>query len=518
MNQINIYLSFYLLIISLILLAIVLYSSRLKNIAGKNTFILLCITILMYTFGYAMELNFSKLNVMMFWNYFQYLFIPFIPALWMVFAIQFTEKDHLLNAKTYVLIYSIPVITSILRFTNGYHHLLYKSITLNDNSFFYVLKAERGIWYYVHFIYATMIIIISGLMYLQLYLKTNSKLRSQALIMFYASVFPWAAYAIMIFFRFPYNIDLSPFFMSFSIILLIVGFFRFNLLSIIPIARDKVFECSKDGIIILDNNYTVIDYNDKAKDIIINLGSKSMGENIKQYINGYTSITSAYKSSQESQFKISKDGVDYFYDVKCLKINDKKENTIGFMVFLQDTTELTNSLVKLNYYASTDSLTGVYNRRYFSKQAEDKIIYARECRLPLSFMILDLDNFKKINDTYGHLVGDEVVIHVSKILQNNMQKTYLLGRYGGEEFIILLPETKIEEAVEVAEQLRIKIEQSEVSFHDQTIKVTASFGVSGVDLVQEEDLNTFLKYADKALYTAKESGRNRVKKNSINLN
>lgn len=146
------------------------------------------------------------------------------------------------------------------------------------------------------------------------------------------------------------------------------------------------------------------------------------------------------------------------------------------MVFLQDITELTNTLIKLNHYASTDSLTGVYNRRSFAKKAEDKILQAKTYKLPLSFMILDLDNFKHINDTYGHLLGDEVVIHVSNVLQNNIKQNYILGRYGGEEFIILMPETNIEEAVDVAEELRQKIEKSPVSYNEQIIRVTASFG------------------------------------------
>lgn len=516
MTNINIYLSFYLLIVSLILLVIVFYSTRLKNIAGKNTFILLCTATLIYTFGYAMELNFIKLNTMLFWNFIQYLASPLLPALWLTFALQFTEKDHILNKKTYALIYTIPIITMILRYTNNYHHLLYKNSTVYYNNYFYVLSSERGVWYYVHFVYATLIIIFTSIMYFQLFLKTNSKIRSQALLMFYSSIFPWAAYAIMIFLRFPYHIDFSPFFLSISTLLLLVGFFKYNFLSIIPIARDKVFEWSKDGILILDDDYSVIDYNEKAKEIIISLGSKSIGDNIKQYLNGYTSITSAYKTSQESQFKISKNGTDYYYDVKCLKINDKKNNVLGFMVFLQDITELTNTLIKLNHYASTDSLTGVYNRRSFAKKAEDKILQAKTYKLPLSFMILDLDNFKHINDTYGHLLGDEVVIHVSNVLQNNIKQNYILGRYGGEEFIILMPETNIEEAVDVAEELRQKIEKSPVSYNEQIIRVTASFGVSGVEYVENEDLNTFLKYADKALYLAKQNGRNCVFRNNIN--
>lgn len=156
-----------------------------------------------------------------------------------------------------------------------------------------------------------------------------------------------------------------------------------------------------------------------------------------------------------------------------------------------------------------DYLTGVYNRRYInkrlSKDVERNLI---EC-LPTTILMADIDLFKNINDTYGHLIGDRILIDFAAILEKNIRKNSdWVGRYGGEEFIIVLNNTYIEEGVKVAEQIRGLVEKMDFNYDDLNIKITASFGVYEVS--KNEDVSDIIKNSDKKLYIAKMTGRNKT--------
>jgi diguanylate cyclase (GGDEF)-like protein len=165
--------------------------------------------------------------------------------------------------------------------------------------------------------------------------------------------------------------------------------------------------------------------------------------------------------------------------------------------------------------AITDSLTGLYNRRHFNKLADDEINRAIRYSRPLSVMMIDIDFFKRVNDTYGHINGDEVLKAIACIAKDKLRVTDMLARYGGEEFVVLLPETAGQDAVTVAERLRSQIESATVEGDNCHIKVTASFGVSDClerqkGKPQEKLLTDFIAGADHALYASKNAGRNRV--------
>jgi diguanylate cyclase (GGDEF)-like protein len=168
--------------------------------------------------------------------------------------------------------------------------------------------------------------------------------------------------------------------------------------------------------------------------------------------------------------------------------------------------QLTKELEKL---ANTDPLTGVWNRRYFLNLCEAEINRACRYNRLFSVLILDLDHFKKINDIYGHAVGDEVLIAMTIIVQNSLRKVDFLGRFGGEEFVVLLPETNLDMAVNVAERIRDSLEKTVIPIEEKQVKITASIGVSTYQL-EDQKIDVVLQRADQALYQAKNQGRNRV--------
>ncbi|MDD4954514.1 MAG: GGDEF domain-containing protein [Candidatus Omnitrophica bacterium] len=156
-----------------------------------------------------------------------------------------------------------------------------------------------------------------------------------------------------------------------------------------------------------------------------------------------------------------------------------------------------------------DSLTETYNRRYFVMRFMEEFERAKSFSLKLSALMIDVDNFKKINDTYGHLVGDAVLKEIAKIIKENIREIDSLSRFGGEEFALILPETDKMAAIVVAERIRSKISQQIIKAFDETLGVTISVGVSNFP---QNTLysDVLMETADKALYQAKNSGRNKV--------
>jgi diguanylate cyclase (GGDEF)-like protein/PAS domain S-box-containing protein len=164
---------------------------------------------------------------------------------------------------------------------------------------------------------------------------------------------------------------------------------------------------------------------------------------------------------------------------------------------------------KVQKLAITDALTGLYNRRGFFELGPREIERALRFGRPLTAIMLDIDHFKVVNDTYGHSVGDQVLSNVATLCSSNIRKVDILGRYGGDEFSLLLPETDTFTANSVAERLRAIIEESGVMVDASLVKVTISLGVTRAT-ADIEDLEALLRRADKALYAAKQGGRNRV--------
>ncbi len=166
----------------------------------------------------------------------------------------------------------------------------------------------------------------------------------------------------------------------------------------------------------------------------------------------------------------------------------------------------------LSNAASFDPLTDCYNRRELSRMLDHNIANANRYNKDLSVIMLDIDFFKKVNDTHGHQAGDEVLKKVSAILKDTIRTSDYIARYGGEEFVIVLPDTKLSRAIELADRLRGIIEDMDIPKDESniadTIKVTSSFGVAG--LKKNGTQETMIKEADANLYKAKESGRNTV--------
>ena len=176
------------------------------------------------------------------------------------------------------------------------------------------------------------------------------------------------------------------------------------------------------------------------------------------------------------------------------------------------TTNDIKDLAVLKQESITDALTGLRNRRYFDQRISEEVALSTRYKLPLTLMLIDVDHFKKINDTYGHTVGDEVLQTLSKIIQNVVRDSDIVARYGGEEIVIITPNRTKEEAAILAERLREKVEQTKVATiatTQEVVQVTISIGLCSLSPIIT-DKEALLEESDQSLYLAKKYGRNRV--------
>jgi diguanylate cyclase (GGDEF)-like protein len=166
--------------------------------------------------------------------------------------------------------------------------------------------------------------------------------------------------------------------------------------------------------------------------------------------------------------------------------------------------------VLLQELAVTDTLTGLPNRRGIEEWAGRQMSCATRHEFPFHVAIADLDHFKLVNDTYGHEVGDKVLVKFAEILRANCRTSDLCGRMGGEEFLLAFTHATDENAGLFAERIRGQLEATEFRFKEHAVKVNANFGVAGRDGMKTSDINSLISRADVALYSAKRRGRNRV--------
>jgi len=197
-----------------------------------------------------------------------------------------------------------------------------------------------------------------------------------------------------------------------------------------------------------------------------------------------------------------KDGTFYWLETMIYPIYNSDDEKIGYTAISHDITDKK----RVEELSMTDQLTQLHNRLYLVNNFGSEIKRAKRYYYPFSVIMVDIDHFKEVNDTYGHDVGDTVLFSVASILQKNIREIDVLGRWGGEEFLILSPHTQIEEGEILAEKLRKAVEEHEL----ETIgHKTCSFGVAVFNL-QDESFKEVVKRADEALYRAKNNGRNCV--------
>ncbi len=486
---------------------------RRKNAGSPAKWLSLCMSgAAIYCFGYAMELSSGTLPEMMSWIRFQHLGIQVLAPTWLLFSLHISGRQNLITTSRLFVFLSIPLFLFFSAQTLGGLNLFHLSPRIVTSGPFPFFTYDRGLVAWISVTYLTFCVTASTFIFSVMYLGSTPLFRRQVMLFILGSLIPWIAMIIYMFKAAPQGLDLNPFALSLSGVIFSLALFRYRLLDIVPLARDVIFENMGDGVLVADNRGRMIDFNPAAGRMIPEIDRNSIGSPLKEIMAPYPELILHLDDdpAESIDIRISRGEITKYYKCSVSLLTGANVGSAGRIIIFSDISRIRHLMDQLEEQAALDGLTGVYNRRHFTELAVREIYRFHRFGGALSMIMLDLDHFKNINDSFGHSAGDAVLKAASKTLEETIRKTDIIGRFGGEEFIILLPETGPDSAAELAEKLRDRLERLAVSFQDRTFNVTASFGVTGVVSPDKTSLEELFECADRALYEAKTFGRNRV--------
>jgi len=494
--------------------ALSVYSVLNFRTSGARSYACLMACVSIYSFGYAFELYHTTLRWILVASKIQYFGISFIPILWFMVAACYAGYWKRIPRILLPLLFVIPVFTLLFRLSNEYHQLVYKAVALNESGPFPVLSITRGMWYYINTVYAYSCLIAGNICFVAMAIKTIGPYRKQAVTLVAVSLLPWVADIIYQRGLSPWGMDLAPF--AFAIVgpVLAWGIFYLRIFDFVPIARDTIFDFMDDPVIVFDTVDRLVDYNQAAGSIFEALDKRAIGIGAEIVFDGHPGLMKGLTGdiSGSQDIRIRNRGTAHVFELSTMPVVSKMRREVGRIVVLHDVTEQRELMARLQDMATRDGLTCMFNHRYLMELSEKELERAKRHGRPLTFMLADIDFFKQVNDTYGHLAGDEVLRKVAEVFQRNIRSTDILGRYGGEEFGLILPETLPEDGKALADRIRDDLESVSIQSGGQNISVTASFGVSGcrIDSDNPDTLVSLFKRVDRMLYKAKKQGRNMV--------
>ena len=463
--------------------------------------------LLFYSVGYLLEIISVSPAEAMIALRIQNVGIPLLAPFFYLTALAFF-KPRLIKPWMTIssVIYGLAMFLIIL--FNDRHHLYYSSIDMVLHGSLYISVLGKGPLYSLQQIVS---ISCMGLTYVTLgirYVYGSEKLRNHMKLFIVGSLFGFAANLGNILGIIPLGLDVTPLALSIGLIFFAVGLYRYKLMDVIPLAFEMAVERMDDAIIVLDSDWCFMHCNQEAKKLFPAFDGLSGMERITFIENWPPELTKWSDVDVNFSMISPVTNGQTLQRASMSSIFDSRGKKLGISIIVRDVTEITNLLNQMELLAITDPLTGAFNRRYFMSQIDRQMSMVRRHNIPMSILMMDIDNFKNINDTYGHLAGDQVLQNLVQTLMKQMRTHDVLARYGGEEFIIMTTDSSETGLLSFAERLRLAIEETPVIFDEYTMPVTVSIGI--VMVSPEQTYETAISAADRALYTAKENGRNQV--------
>lgn len=476
-----------------------------------RAFFLFALLITLYTFGYMCELASDTLPTIRFWLRVESVGIAFLPAAWIILAVNHTKKknDHWTQLKAVLLMLS--TITFLLSNTSEIHHLHYGPLRLNPDAPFPVVVFEPGPWYWIHSAYINLAVLYGNILFARAWRDAPSEKSKQAFVLFLGSLFPWGVYIAYLMKAIPWGLDPHPIAFLVPGLLYAWAAFGLGMFETVPLARQEVFQRLSDSLLVFDREGRLADFNLAAGRTFPVLAGGAKGKQGRDLFREYgTMLPILDGAADEQTMYLETGGERVNYQLQRIELHDGQGENAGFIVVLRDITHFSAIVEGLRLQASIDPLTKAWNRTRWKKVGKELVAQARRNNSPISLILADLDDFKLVNDTHGHLSGDLVLADFADICRRNLRAEDIFGRYGGDEFVIILPGVDKAGAAALAERLRHAVEAMAVAQGDNIVSVTASFGVITAGDGEALSLDDLVRKADAMMYEAKEAGGNRV--------
>jgi diguanylate cyclase (GGDEF)-like protein len=481
---------------------------RYKTIA--HFFIFYSCSIAVYCFASAFGLTATTLEQMKVWTIIEYIGMPISSPLGLLFIMQYLGMK--ITKKKIIAMLTIPVISFVMVATNDLHHLHYKVFTIDPVLGPPYIYQEIGIWYVVHGIYTFGCMLVAFILILSHWRETAKVYHRQLVALLFGQFIPMVTAFLYLIGVTPKGFDPVPMVLWLTSLLYLWAITSSRMFSIMPIAKDAIFHSINDGVIVLDESHRLIEFNHACQRMFPKLNKSVLGMDFNQVCIELTGEAEPFilgDSMLPQELQLGDDESNRIYQVRTSSLQHAN-NSKGLLIIFTDITELKVLQVKLEHQAYYDELTQIYNRRAFFEKCEAEFAAAVTVPSSYTIVLLDVDYFKKVNDTYGHAVGDQLLIHVARVCQSQLNEDMLFARYGGEEFVLALKGRTEFEGERMANQLRTYVESHPLNTPEGVISVTLSCGVAET-MENGESLYQLLNKADKALYVAKEEGRNQVR-------
>ena len=464
-----------------------------------------------------------------------------VTVLFFTFTLRFTHHWNWLTPRRRLLIWSIPLFNMCLAVTNGWHHLVWTHLSRIHLSNTVLFEPHNGpaylwlaAWFYLYTLTGALLVARTAQQSPKLY-------RQQARTVILSTLPPLIAGTLHVVEIFP-GISLLP--MSFLITgcIYFTTLFRYRLFDLLPIARDTLIDQMLDSVLVLDRTGRILDINPAAQQLVQQTSShrltdKSLlGQPIAAALSRCPSLLRHCHSQEDKEVLVTLCRQPLVHiNLRIRQLQDKRHQTIGKLIILRDVSaeyQTKIALHKANQFLASrlreiealrdqlkeqavrDALTGLFNRRYFEEMMQVELVKAKRNNSHLAVILIDIDHFKHVNDTYGHQAGDCALQAFANLIKANIRSSDIACRYGGEEFIIALPGLSLEGAYQRAEKLRCAFKATTIQFKEHAIQATISSGVGSIpEYVGSQD--SLISQVDKALYLAKRNGRDRTQKIQI---
>jgi diguanylate cyclase (GGDEF)-like protein/PAS domain S-box-containing protein len=456
---------------------------------------------------YVLELSNPTLESKLVYAQLQYLCYVSLPLVLLVMAVKFTNPAASISPSQILLLAVIPALTLLLLATNRYHGLVWQDIHLASGAGFTYIGKTYGPWFWIHTTYSYLLVALALARFLESFFGSPPQYRGQPLTLILGLAMPFGGNMIYVFGLNPtHSIDPTPLLFTLSGLVMLLGVFRYRLFEVVPIPREDVIKSMSEGLLVMDRQKRLVDINPAAMKILGLQGNSLLNHPVEQVLRPWPDLTqlSQLDSLDKIEFVQQRGKEKQYFDVRKTPLTGWRGARVGSLLIFHNITELKHVQAELLQLSLTDPLTGLANRRKLLEIMQAEITQATRYELPLSLIMLDLDNLKGINDTFGHAAGDEALRIVAQVLKLTSRQADLPARLGGDEFVLLLPHTPLTGAKQLSQTLKEAITSLKIS---QGMSIGVSLGTACFDPERDRQGEDLIARADQALYRAKGTGR-----------